>query len=110
VLPEVLDVEQLQRDTGSVKLSVDLREVRQRTLASRGLTVEPRLELRVAERLDLGPAQPRLPGSGQAGPDRPDAHGQAASHLPVAPAQSPLLPQNLPCLPHGQPLGRHLPS
>jgi hypothetical protein len=110
MLPEVLDVEQLQGDADAVELSVDVREVRQRTLPRLRRAVQPRFELRVAERLDLRPAQPRLPGPVQGGGHRPDAHGQTASHLPVAPAQSPLLPENLSCLPHGQPLGRHLPS
>ena len=57
--------------------------------------------------LDLGPVQPGALGPQGGGPHRPVADPEAARHLPVAPPQDPLLPQDFAGMSHGQSLGRH---
>ena len=71
---------------------------------------EARVQLELAQALDGLPRQPHRPRPGEGGADRADAHSKALRHLPVAAPERPLLPQNLPCLSHGQPPTRHLAS
>jgi len=67
VLLEVLEVEQLERDTGLATFAVDVRAIRPRPRGARGernerARVEPRLQRLVGQRLDGRPVQPGLLG------------------------------------------------
>src|SRR5439155_3439761 len=61
----------------------------------------------VVEGLDLRPREPGRAGAQHRGADGAAADPQALRHLPVGAPEAPLLSQDLPCLAHGQSLGRH---
>jgi hypothetical protein len=110
VLLQVLEVEQLQGDAGLSSLGVDPHTVRPGPSPLAGHlrpAVEPRLQGLVRQLVDLDPVQPGDLGPQGGGPHRPVADPEAARHLPVAPPQDPLLPQDFTGMSHGQSLGRH---
>jgi hypothetical protein len=111
MLLQVLEVEQLQRHAGLAPLGVDPYTVGPRPPAladDLGPAVEPGLQDRIGQPLDLAPVQPGGLGPQDGRPDRPVADAEAASHLAVAPPQDPLLPQDFAGMSHGQWVGRHL--
>ena len=101
---QVLEVEQLQRDTGPTALGVDPRAVGSGALPlARDLrpAIEPAFESRVGQRLDLWPIQPGGPRSREDAGDRAQPDPEALAHRPVTESQSPLLAEDVPDLPHG---------
>jgi hypothetical protein len=111
LLLEVLQVQQLQRDASALELGVHGGEVGQPPSPGTGRArVQPRLELRVAQRRESRRLHARAPSALERGADDPHAEPQAGRYLPVAAALLPLLPQDLPELAHRQSLSRHRPS
>jgi hypothetical protein len=112
MLLEVLEVEQFERHAGLASLGMQVGAVGPGPLTltdNLGPAVEPGLQGLVGQALDLGPVQPGGPGSEHRGAHGPIADPEAAGHLPVAPAEGPLLPKDLAGVSHGQSLGRHPP-
>jgi hypothetical protein len=106
VLLEVLEVEQRQGDARLASFAVDVGAVRPRPAGAlgdrdEGTRVEPGLQRLLGQRLDAGPVQPRPRGPLQDDGDGAEADAQAFGHLPVGPAQDPLLAENLADLSHG---------
>jgi hypothetical protein len=103
---EVLQMEQRESDAGLAAFAVDACAVRPRprgTLGARdvGARVEAGLQRLLGQGLDGGPVQAGLRGPLQDRGDGAKADAQALGHLPVAPAQDPLLAEDLANLPHG---------
>ncbi|MGH7391638.1 MAG: hypothetical protein ACREM3_19590 [Candidatus Rokuibacteriota bacterium] len=103
---EILEVKQLQGDAGLATFAVDVRAVRPRprgALGDRdeGACVEPGLQRLLGQGLDGGPVQPGVLGPLQDDGDGAEADVQALGHLPVRPAQHPLLAEDLADLSHG---------
>ena len=101
---QVLEVQQLERHAGLPALGMDQRAVRLRPRPGSPLAarIEPRRQRVVRHRLDRGPGlEPGRPRPLQRAADRADTQADAARHGPVAPAELPLLSQNLADRPHG---------
>ena len=103
MLLEILQVQQLEGDAGLVPFGVQDRAVGHGPMVRgrRRRPVQAGLQRLVAERLDLRPVEPGGAGSSLDAGDGPQAGPQVLGHLPVAPAQGPLLSQDLADLPHG---------
>ena len=110
MLLEILEVEQFEGDAGLAPLGVEIRAVRDGPMV-RGRCREP------VEHAPPAPSSASASTWAQSSPacrardDRgshgPTADPQAPGHLPVTPAQDPLLAKDLSGLSHGQSLGRH---
>ena len=109
MLPEVFEVEELERDAGLAPLRMQVGAVGHGAMMRRRRrrSVDARLQLGVAETVDLGPIEPGRAGTQHRGADDAVADPQAPRHLPVGAPEAPLLSQDLPGLPHGQSLGGH---
>jgi hypothetical protein len=106
VLLEILEMQQLQGDAGLATFAMDVRAIRPRpqsVLGDRevGARVEPRLEHLFGQGLDGRPVQPGLLGFPQDEGNGAEADAKALGHLAVAPAQHPLLSEDLADLSHG---------
>jgi len=111
MLLQILEVEQLERHARLPALDVEVRAVRHRPIAGRrDGWVELRLQRVVRERLDRGPVEPGRDRASDRPRDRADRHADRLAHLSVAPAERPLLPENLSRVAHGQSLRRHAAS
>src|SRR5438094_9832006 len=97
------------RDAGLATLGMQVGAVRKGAMAGgrRWRAVHAGVQRLVGEGLDLRPREPGRAGAQHRGADGAAADPQALRHLPVGAPEAPLLSQDLPCLAHGQSLGRH---
>src|SRR3989449_8924749 len=109
MLLEIFEMEQLERDAGLAPLGMQVGAVRKGAMAGgrRWRAVHAGVQRLVVEGLDLRPREPGRAGAQHRGADGAAADPQAPPHLPVGAPEAPLLSQDLPCLAHGQSLGRH---
>src|SRR5437867_841874 len=109
MLLEIFEMEQLEGDAGLAPLGMQVGAVGNGPMMrgwGRG-PVHPGLQHLVAEGVDLSPIEPGRAGPQHRGADGAAADPQALRHLAVGAPEAPLLSQDLPCLAHGQSLGRH---
>jgi len=109
MLLEIFEMEQLEGDAGLAPLGMQVGAVGNGPMMrgwGRG-PVDPGLQHLVAEGVDLSPIEPGRAGTQHRGADGAATDPQALRHLAVGAPEAPLLSQDLPCLAHGQSLGRH---